>query len=1391
MKKRMLAFVLALTIIAGLGGQAWAEVLPAEVSPSPEVSTQPEESATPEESAAPAESETSQESAAPTESVAPEGSAAPEEETDEAPVETPILDETYALPGVEDFAVTQAAPRANASTIDTVSPVGTTINLFDYWFDNSNEYTYNDFSSGSFPWLGIGGVRYGSFETKINQGHALKFHSDANGHMQGANIYTGSTSPYQGIVQRNLEKGYPVLNYEIMQNSIVTGRVEAGLGWYEHSNEFTDCGIDPGESLAYLFDPGANTSGRAVYTDVKGLLKVSEDGYYEYDCANNFAEFYPDGAGSGSFTVYDQAWNMNISYEENGKTVPAGGQFFPFNRFGETAKGNGGVGKYYFGMTMTTHFMQPTGGENLNGEAITYEFTGDDDVWVFIDGVLVGDLGGIHGAASLKIDFSTGEIFINGSPDGTLSSKFVDAKQNTTVGFDGNTFADGTYHTLQFFFLERGAGESNMKLKFNLVSAPESTIGSVDQSGHGVAGTTYTLSNNQVGIIASGTTTADGRLTLRDDENKNVGLQDLWSRLEAAGQVTDNGDGTSEASLTLTEQLPPGYRGAETIELYLLESNGHILLLSRDHWDTGAYAYSNSTVSMNGVVELETALPDGTSTVNLETDSGILFAVVLRREKGTSPENDNWYLMTGDALTGWNKGETPVNNNIGSVLAGYAANPGNYYEVSESISGGYEVTIQNLPGDIKNYYYLLDDKNKGNAEYAVSFYYTNADSMDKATAENTRRVDNAGTWNRVFSTNVYVANIKNRLLAQKLDPTGNGVEGATFTLYGDDYLNPDGSVNSDAVAWDTATTQNLTKDDGLDMDGVASLPTGGNVLTNGTYYLVETKAPDGHDVNPTVTKVIVDDTGVYADAGKVDEATGKPVDDGVKVSRGVGSLVKSLAEFASMGDIDATLNNIVAKFYTVDTLPNTGNFEEFTWRSLNVDGSAFVENTEAKVTYHPTYWGVKGADGKPDQFWLYTDDTAPKDAQPLGMHMKFSTEANLEYASGITLVNGEKGVYLMTTESGWSKLMMEQCSTHSQELAQKEGMAITDLTDPLRDLTDLFSGTVIVQVTDPYATSLTITTTVRGLQAEHVSTQKYSFTVQKMENGAVDGDYTGEVTVLVDEDGNPETAATQQTGKFEAGKLKVERTGTGQIIIQGLENGEYQVGEETPSTAPIPVNGENWYWQSVAYTVNGTTGNANFTVNDQVKAQATHTVDALNVYQKNPVLTVSNEVSGNMGDTVQNFTFTLVIKKSVDEFYTDSIQATRTGTDGEITLQAKDNTYTFTLKHDQTIRMEIPYGYDVTVTETTDQGYTIASCQYPTDGTAVELTKTKEQSIPTMQVNHTVEYLNTRQDTDVTITGVDTSNSGISVMIAVAAASAVIIFGCSFLMWRRRRRDWM
>ncbi len=117
---------------------------------------------------------------------------------------------------------------------------------------------------------------------------------------------------------------------------------------------------------------------------------------------------------------------------------------------------------HHFGMSMTTEFVQPAGGKTTDNNDMVFKFSGDDDVWVYIDGVLVGDLGGIHEKATLDINFATGVVSVghidgaNGSPkyfpDTTIKAMFKAAGADTT-NFRDNTFRDSTKHTLSFFYL--------------------------------------------------------------------------------------------------------------------------------------------------------------------------------------------------------------------------------------------------------------------------------------------------------------------------------------------------------------------------------------------------------------------------------------------------------------------------------------------------------------------------------------------------------------------------------------------------------------------------------------------------------------------------------------------------------------------------------------------------------------------------------------------------------------------------------------------------------------------------------------------------------------------------------------------------------------------------
>ena len=79
--------------------------------------------------------------------------------------------------------------------------------------------------------------------------------------------------------------------------------------------------------------------------------------------------------------------------------------FFPFN-----AGTEGEAPKYHFGMNFNTTFNMTQNGKTNTGEDIIFEFTGDDDIWIYIDGKLVIDLGGIHDPISASINFASDTI---------------------------------------------------------------------------------------------------------------------------------------------------------------------------------------------------------------------------------------------------------------------------------------------------------------------------------------------------------------------------------------------------------------------------------------------------------------------------------------------------------------------------------------------------------------------------------------------------------------------------------------------------------------------------------------------------------------------------------------------------------------------------------------------------------------------------------------------------------------------------------------------------------------------------------------------------------------------------------------------------------------------
>ena len=783
------------------------------------------------------------------------------------------------------FLPLRAEAAISGHTVPTISPSGTTINLFDYWVNPDNHLSVS----------GNGG---------INKKHRFQFKDQ--GASEELNQYTGGSRVRTGIVNNVLAGGYPKL----------TNRWE-------------------GESLGYLFDSSVQT-GKISHMGVTGLLQA-KGGYYEYDSSRNYAAY---NANKNAFDVYNAAGVMQAGAEPHSV-----GQFFPFDAAdkvfkeedgklvpnGITSQNNGPL-NHYFGLSMSSRFVQPKDGKTNADKPMTFEFAGDDDVWVFIDDVLVGDIGGIHASADLTINFQTGDISVNNSANGTLKSKFEDAGRDIS-GFNGSTFAGGTNHTLKFFYLERGATDSNMRLKFNLVTVPESDIIKFDQDGGLVEGAQFALyktdesfadtTANPNNLLGSGTTNANGQLTLTNKaDNGVINFDDLYKEYHYKYYLLKETKAPNgyRSSLTATD----GSMQLEYVPASDKNDAGGVIInrggmdAGSVVWKTGAFAAAKETITAPPTVyKANNDLTKSNETVNL--DSGILFAVVLKRDKsaGTGIEDpSNWYAVSGDPSTGAGYTLAKEPGMTGAIEAAKK----DLHAFTLNTSGQYQVEIQNLPGDISKYYYLLSGDARKDAEYTVAIYHTTASSIGDATPENTVHVysddiADGTNFKRQFATRLLVTNIQNRLFVQKTDTEGNPVDGAKFGLYTADQVTTDANgkvvLKGEQTPYDTLTTGSVGNPVPLEGAGIFPNTSNGNrPLVKGTYFLKEVSAPEGFLLNDTLTKVIVDDYGVHADAGTDD--------DGVSTFVGPGALMKSLGQFGAGGDIDNTLTWIKGQRLTSD-----------------------------------------------------------------------------------------------------------------------------------------------------------------------------------------------------------------------------------------------------------------------------------------------------------------------------------------------------------------------------------------------------------------------------------------------------------------------------------------
>ena len=239
----------------------------------------------------------------------------------------------------------------------------------------------------------------------------------------------------------------------------------------------------------YNPDTGTGVLGKTYLGTGDHLFQIMDNqadehyGYYYYDSKHNAASY---NQSKGRFYVYDYLaatsdaigstysdfLPLNSPYTNtNGKTVGTynydgvDGEYKGIPHYRYDSKYNSGnynsvnnvQADYAYGMRTDINFYLPNepgndGNKDLYGNDMQFQFSGDDDLWVLIDGQMVLDIGGIHGAEDGVIDFSTGEVTVQG-------------KQQTSLMDLG--ISDGD-HTMTILYLERGSSMSNCSIYFNL-----------------------------------------------------------------------------------------------------------------------------------------------------------------------------------------------------------------------------------------------------------------------------------------------------------------------------------------------------------------------------------------------------------------------------------------------------------------------------------------------------------------------------------------------------------------------------------------------------------------------------------------------------------------------------------------------------------------------------------------------------------------------------------------------------------------------------------------------------------------------------------------------------------------------------------------------------------
>ena len=801
----------------------------------------------------------------------------------------------------------------------------------------------------------------------------------------------------------NTNQGYNKKAYNVLVQGIVKNELDSkGQIQFNYNN------------AGVFTTGGTKVNGKDVYQNVQFPFVHGNDGYYEFDSTKNHVHVDKNGGD-----------NQKLTLDSGAQSAGGQGTFFPFNSDGDSKA------DYHFGMNMSVPFYMNENGTDSSGKAIRFEFSGDDDVWVFINGKLVLDLGGIHDIMNGSIDFSTGKVeyTYTGKNSNIPYAKQVNSDksltqqkeaQNTTLEKLGITKADLAKgeNNLQIFYLERGAGSSNCKIRFNLpqrdtlqvsktleANTPYTENGFefqlLKKDGNDykpVSSKGYALYNDSSLISNTEKTDGNGKFTLQagqhanftgvSRENSEYKVVELTDGYETTWSGTNGKkvDGENAYALTIKQNL------SDEVSTYNVNCvNKASVVLNDDtivldygkpvEYDVTANdtnAPSGSSVYGIGKGNLPKNSSDATGYTGLNTDVALDNGNIKINENGVVTYTPTRYMNSVDK-------------------ANYAVK----YQVKESTSKPWEqgnmidkyayATVNVLPAT--SVYYEDDFGTDGNGDPNVAIVWTGTWKDSKkdedqsqtgiSSKDNQQSSDNKNYgWDDSYKDDIKYSNGSAHYSSEKLASATFRFKGTGVDVY---------SRTNDGVGKIIATLKKVTKNE----DGTESLKTIKNVgidnlSVSGDYYQIPTLNFDGldyatYEVTIKVVPVLnsdktvkratyyLDGIRVYNPLGKVDanSTAGKAYEEANESNAQYIQVRKDLLDSSKVQAIDTAIKGSLFIDKSEDTVgdrsDSIGTYKEYGPKNevyLKKDqGVAFTINNY-NSNKNKVFIGLKSPQGK-------------------------------------------------------------------------------------------------------------------------------------------------------------------------------------------------------------------------------------------------------------------------------------------------------------------------------------------------------------------------------------------------------------------------------------------